>query len=93
MAGYKYPRLVEVVDELPMTATGKILKRELTEAQVPSPASRASATISARLRACSLARMSLTRLRTVLSLSTNRRAIDALSSPCAIRSSTSCSRG
>ena len=30
MAGYKYPRLVEVVDELPMTATGKILKRELS---------------------------------------------------------------
>ena len=30
MAGYKYPRVVEFVDELPMTATGKILKRELT---------------------------------------------------------------
>lgn len=30
MAGYKHPRLVEVVDELPMTATGKILKRELS---------------------------------------------------------------
>ena len=30
MASYKYPRLVEVVDSLPMTATGKILKRELT---------------------------------------------------------------
>jgi long-chain acyl-CoA synthetase len=29
MAAYKYPRLVEVVDGLPMTATGKILKREL----------------------------------------------------------------
>ena len=29
MAGYKYPRLVEVVASLPMTATGKILKREL----------------------------------------------------------------
>jgi len=29
MAGYKYPRLVEVVPSLPMTATGKILKREL----------------------------------------------------------------
>lgn len=29
MAGYKYPRIVELVDELPMTATGKILKREL----------------------------------------------------------------
>jgi long-chain acyl-CoA synthetase len=29
MAGYKYPRLVEFVPALPMTATGKILKREL----------------------------------------------------------------
>jgi long-chain acyl-CoA synthetase len=29
MAGHKYPRTVEVVDQLPMTATGKILKREL----------------------------------------------------------------
>jgi long-chain acyl-CoA synthetase len=29
MAGYKYPRLLEVVDSLPMTATGKILKRAL----------------------------------------------------------------
>jgi long-chain acyl-CoA synthetase len=30
MAGYKYPRVVEFVEELPMTATGKILKRELS---------------------------------------------------------------
>jgi long-chain acyl-CoA synthetase len=30
MANYKYPRIVEVVDSLPMTATGKILKRELS---------------------------------------------------------------
>ncbi len=29
-ASYKYPRVVEFVDELPMTATGKILKRELS---------------------------------------------------------------
>ena len=29
MASYKYPRMVEFRDELPMTATGKILKREL----------------------------------------------------------------
>ena len=29
MAAYKYPRVVQVVDSLPMTATGKILKREL----------------------------------------------------------------
>jgi len=30
MAAYKYPRMVEFRDSLPMTATGKILKRELT---------------------------------------------------------------
>jgi long-chain acyl-CoA synthetase len=29
MAAYKYPRIVEFVPQLPMTATGKILKREL----------------------------------------------------------------
>ncbi|MFE5588214.1 long-chain fatty acid--CoA ligase [Kitasatospora sp. NPDC056531] len=29
MAGHKYPRIVEIVEQLPMTATGKILKREL----------------------------------------------------------------
>lgn len=30
MAGYKYPRIVEFRDSLPLTATGKILKRELS---------------------------------------------------------------
>ena len=30
MAAYKYPRVVEFVPSLPMTATGKILKRELS---------------------------------------------------------------
>ncbi|UYM03506.1 long-chain-fatty-acid--CoA ligase [Solicola gregarius] len=30
MASYKYPRIVEFRAELPMTSTGKILKRELT---------------------------------------------------------------
>ena len=30
MAGYKYPRIIEFSDGLPMTATGKILKRELS---------------------------------------------------------------
>jgi len=29
MAGYKYPRIIEFRDALPMTATGKILKREV----------------------------------------------------------------
>lgn len=31
MAAYKYPRIVEIRQTLPMTATGKILKRELRE--------------------------------------------------------------
>ena len=36
MAAYKYPRVVEIVDELPKSATGKILRRELREtAEVP----------------------------------------------------------
>jgi long-chain acyl-CoA synthetase len=30
LAAFKYPRTVELVDALPMTATGKILKRELS---------------------------------------------------------------
>jgi long-chain acyl-CoA synthetase len=33
MASYKYPRLIEFRDSLPMTATGKILKRELLAAE------------------------------------------------------------
>ena len=28
-AAYKYPRIIEFRDALPMTATGKILKREI----------------------------------------------------------------
>jgi long-chain acyl-CoA synthetase len=28
-AGYKYPRLVQFVDALPLTSTGKVVKREL----------------------------------------------------------------
>ncbi|MEJ2751658.1 MAG: long-chain fatty acid--CoA ligase [Chloroflexota bacterium] len=31
MAAYKYPRIIEIRESLPMTATGKILKRELRE--------------------------------------------------------------
>ena len=29
IAAYKYPRIVELLDALPMSATGKILKKEL----------------------------------------------------------------
>ncbi|MEX2583012.1 MAG: long-chain fatty acid--CoA ligase [Gemmatimonadota bacterium] len=38
MAAYKYPRMVEFRDSLPMTATGKILKRELAPAAQSAPA-------------------------------------------------------
>ena len=31
VAAYKYPRRVTFIDELPKTATGKILTRELTK--------------------------------------------------------------
>jgi long-chain acyl-CoA synthetase len=34
MAAYKYPRLVEFVDELPKTASGKVLRRELRAKEV-----------------------------------------------------------
>jgi long-chain acyl-CoA synthetase len=32
LAGYKLPRSVDFVDELPRTPTGKVLKRELRDA-------------------------------------------------------------
>jgi long-chain acyl-CoA synthetase len=31
MAAYKYPRIVEILDEIPKTTTGKILRRDLRE--------------------------------------------------------------
>jgi long-chain acyl-CoA synthetase len=34
VAAYKYPRIVWFVDELPKTATGKILKREILEREI-----------------------------------------------------------
>jgi long-chain acyl-CoA synthetase len=37
MAAYKYPRAIEFVDELPKTASGKILRRELRAREVPAP--------------------------------------------------------
>ena len=36
MAAYKYPRAIEFRDQLPMSATGKILKRELRAAEQPA---------------------------------------------------------
>jgi long-chain acyl-CoA synthetase len=29
MAAYKYPRQVEILDEIPKTVSGKVLRREL----------------------------------------------------------------
>ncbi|MFE6510193.1 long-chain fatty acid--CoA ligase [Nocardioides sp. NPDC057767] len=40
MASYKYPRLVEFVRSLPMTATGKILKRELARTSATASTAR-----------------------------------------------------
>ena len=37
MAAYKYPRAVEIVDELPKTTTGKILRRQLRDTQEQAP--------------------------------------------------------
>lgn len=36
MAAYKYPRSIEFLDDLPKTVTGKILRRELRDLNVPS---------------------------------------------------------
>jgi len=38
LAAYKYPRVVEIVDELPKTATGKIMRRMLKTTAEPVPA-------------------------------------------------------
>ena len=36
LAAYKYPRVVEIIDELPKGPTGKILKRELRDELAPA---------------------------------------------------------
>ena len=38
MAAYKYPRQIEFIDELPKTASGKLLRRELREKEAAKPA-------------------------------------------------------
>jgi DNA-binding GntR family transcriptional regulator len=40
MAAYKYPRFVEIIDELPKTTSGKIMRRLLQSATKPAPALR-----------------------------------------------------
>jgi long-chain acyl-CoA synthetase len=39
MAAYKYPRQIEIMDELPKTVTGKILRRQLRDEEVAKTAS------------------------------------------------------
>ena len=39
MAAYKYPRQIEFIEELPKTASGKILRRELRAKEVSRSAS------------------------------------------------------
>ena len=31
LAAYKYPRIIEIIDEVPKTTTGKMLRRELRD--------------------------------------------------------------
>ena len=38
MAAYKYPRFVEIVDEIPKNAAGKVLRRELRAREAPTQA-------------------------------------------------------
>jgi acetyl-CoA synthetase len=33
LAAHEYPRVIEFIDSLPMTATGKIMRRELRQRQ------------------------------------------------------------
>jgi long-chain acyl-CoA synthetase len=40
LAGYKLPRSIEFVDDLPRTATGKVLKRELRDRRGPAATAR-----------------------------------------------------
>jgi long-chain acyl-CoA synthetase len=42
MAAYKYPRQVEIVDEIPKTVTGKVLRRELRDQAMASASSPSS---------------------------------------------------
>jgi acyl-CoA synthetase (AMP-forming)/AMP-acid ligase II len=38
MAAYKYPRQIEFIDELPKTASGNMLRRELREQEAAKAA-------------------------------------------------------
>ena len=46
MAAYSYPRIVEIIDELPKTTAGKILRRQLRD--WPSPDRCAPPTMTAK---------------------------------------------
>jgi len=46
LAAYKYPRVVEIVDELPKTASGKIMRRMLKTAPDAVPAAEAESRVA-----------------------------------------------
>ncbi|MGH3673881.1 MAG: AMP-binding enzyme [Pseudonocardiaceae bacterium] len=46
IAGYKVPRTVEFVENLPLTPTGKVLKRELRASQLQAAAHRMPSTMA-----------------------------------------------
>jgi acetyl-CoA synthetase len=50
LAAHEYPRRIEYVDELPLTTTGKIIRRVIRErlARAPSPARDAAGSVSRR---------------------------------------------
>ena len=52
VAAYKYPRYVVLVDELPKTSTGKILKREIDLGPILEAHSRATMTLSTLPMTC-----------------------------------------
>ena len=52
MAAYKYPRVVEIVDELPKTTSGKIMRRLLKTAVASAAMNGAAASVQP-LRAAS----------------------------------------
>jgi len=53
MAAYKYPRVVEIVDELPKTTSGKIMRRMLKPAAAAAAMSEAAAGSAQPLRVAS----------------------------------------
>jgi long-chain acyl-CoA synthetase len=49
MAAYKYPRIVEIIEEVPKTASGKVLRRELREGSPAEDAKTVASTSGAEV--------------------------------------------